>query len=330
MTGATTPGPILDERTALVLSFLLRRLLAGAALIATLSVLAYLLLSAGSANVSQRMLGSQASPEALAANDARLGLDEPVLTRLGDWAADAVRGDLGVSWFTGQGVTDAVLSRLAVTLSLVVGAVLVTAVLAAALGVLAAVRGGWADRTVQLLSVLGFAVPSFLIALGLVILFSLQLGLLPATGYTRLSESPGEWAKSVVLPVTALSVSAVAGVAAQVRGSMLEALRQDYVRTLRSRGLSERRVVLTHVLRNAAGPSLQVLGLQFVALVGGAVLVEQIFAIPGLGQVAVAATAQGDSPLIMGVVLVTGVIVVLVNLVVDLLQAWLNPKVRVA
>ena len=313
-----------------MLTFVARRLIAAVALIAALSAIAYLLLSLGSGNVSQRMLGSQATPEALAANDALLGLDEPVLSRFGDWVSSAVRGDLGDSWSTGQGVTDAVLSRLGVTLSLVVGAVLVTAVLATALGVVAAVRGGWADRSVQVLSLLGFAVPAFLIALGLVILFSLELELVPATGYTPFTESPGAWATSVILPVTALSVSSVAGVAAQVRGSMLEALRQDYVRTLRSRGLSERSVVLKHVLRNAAGPSLQVLGLQFVALVGGAVLVEQIFAIPGLGQVAVAATAQGDSPLVMGVVLATGVIVIAVNLVVDLLQAWLNPKVRVA
>lgn len=313
-----------------MLTFVARRLFAAVALIATLSAIAYLLLSLGSGNVSQRMLGSQATPEALAANDALLGLDEPVLSRFGDWVSSGVRGDLGDSWSTGQGVTDAVLSRLGVTLSLVVGAVLVTAVLATALGVVAAVRGGWADRSVQVLSLLGFAVPAFLIALGLVILFSLELELVPATGYTPFTESPRAWATSVILPVTALSVSSVAGVAAQVRGSMLEALRQDYVRTLRSRGLSERSVVLKHVLRNAAGPSLQVLGLQFVALVGGAVLVEQIFAIPGLGQVAVAATAQGDSPLVMGVVLATGVIVIVVNLVVDLLQAWLNPKVRVA
>ena len=313
-----------------MLTFVARRLLAAVALIAALSVIAYLLLSLGSSNVSQRMLGSQATPEALAANDARLGLDKPVPSRFIDWVSGAVRGDLGDSWSTGQGVSDAVLSRLGVTLSLVIGAVLITAVLATVLGVLAAVRGGWADRSVQVLSLLGFAVPAFLIALGLVILFSLELELLPATGYTPFSESPAAWARSVVLPVVALSVSAVAGVAAQVRGSVLEALRQDYVRTLRSRGLSERSVVLKHVLRNAAGPSLQVLGLQFIGLVGGAVLVEQIFAIPGLGQVAVAATAQGDSPLVMGVVLATGVMVVIVNLVVDLLQAWLNPKVRVA
>lgn len=310
--------------------FVLRRLAAAVALVASLSAIAYVLLSIGSSNVSRRMLGAQATPEAVEANDALLGLDRPVLSRFGDWVADAFRGDLGDSWSTGQGVTDAVLSRLSVTLSLVIGAVLVTAVLATALGVLAAVRGGWADRSVQLLSLVGFAVPAFLIALGLVILFSLELGLLPATGYTPFSESPRAWAASVLLPVAALSVSAVAGVAAQVRGSVLDALRQDYVRTLRSRGLPERSVIFRHVLRNAAGPSLQVLGLQFVSMVGGAVLVEQIFAIPGLGQVAVAATAQGDSPLVMGVVLATGVIVVLVNLVVDLLQAWLNPKVRVA
>ena len=209
--------------------------------------------------------------------------------------SDALHGDLGASWFTGQPVAEAITSRLAVTLSLVIGATVLTAVVSVVLGVVAATRRGWVDRVVQFLSVLGFAVPGFLVALGLVTVFAINLGWFQPTGYTQFAESPSGWLSSITLPVIALSLGSIAGVAAQVRGSVIDALRLDYVRTLRSRGLPERRVVYKHVLRNAAGPALSVLALQFVGLLGGAVIVEQIFAIPGLGQVAVGATAQATS-----------------------------------
>lgn len=311
-----------------MLWFALRRLAAGAVLIVTIAVLAFFLLYATGGDVGRRILGSSASAETVAKKNAELGLDRPVLTQFGDWASSAVRGDLGRSWFTGQRVTDALSGRLPVTLSLVFGATALTAVVAVVLGVLAARRGGWIDAAVQVLSVLGFAVPGFLVAIGLVLFFAINLGLVDPTGYTRFSDSPSGWLSSILLPVIALSIASIVGVAQQVRGSMLDTLRQDYVRTLRSRGLSERRVVYGHALRNAAGPSLSILGLQFVALFSGAVLVEQIFAIPGLGQITVAATLGGDVPLVLGLVLTTAVLVVVLNLVVDLLQGWLNPKVR--
>jgi peptide/nickel transport system permease protein len=138
------------------------------------------------------------------------------------------------------------------------------------------------------------------------------------------------WLSTVTLPVVALAIGATASVAQQVRGSMIDVLRLDYVRTLRSRGLTSKRVIYRHVLRNAAGPALGVLGLQFVVVFGGAVIVEQVFSLPGLGQAAVAATSQGDIPVVMGVILVTAVLVVLINLAIDLLQGWLNPKVRLS
>ena len=295
-----------------------------------LSSLAYLLLYISAGNIARNILGQSATEETVELKKQELGLDQPLLTRFGDWVSNAFQGDLGVSWFTGQPVTEALTSRLAVTLSLVMGATVVTAVVSVALGVLAAKRRGWADRLVQVVAVLGFAIPGFLIALGLVLVFAINLGWFEPTGYTQFSESPTGWLSSITLPVIALALGGIAGVSAQIRGSMIDALRLDYVRTLRSRGLSESRVVYKHVLRNAAGPALSVLGLQFVGLLSGAVIIEQIFAIPGLGQVIVGATAQGDIPLVMGVVLVTAVIVVILNLVVDLLQGWLNPKVRLS
>lgn len=311
-----------------MLRFALRRLAAGVVLIVVIAVATFFLLYASGGDIARTILGQTASEETVRLKAQQLGLDRPLLTQFGDWASHAVRGDLGVSWFTGQPVADAISSRLAVTLSLVVGATLVSTVLAVLLGVLAAKRGGWIDRTVQLASVVGVAIPGFLVAIGLVLFFAIDLGWFKPTGYTRFTDSPAGWLSSIALPVIALTIGAVAGVAQQVRGSMLDAQRQDWVRTLRSRGLPESRVVYEHVLRNAAGPALSVLALQFIALIGGAVFIETIFAIPGLGQIAVGSTSQGDIPLVLGFVITVTILVVVVNLVVDLLQAWLNPKIR--
>jgi peptide/nickel transport system permease protein len=312
-----------------VLRFVLRRLVSGVVLIAVVTTATFFLLYLSGGNIARRILGQQATEATVQQKQHELGLDRPLLTQFGDWLSGAVHGDFGDSWFSGQKVTEAITGRVAVTLSLVIGATLISAVLAVVLGVLAARRGGAVDRGVQVVSVLGFAIPNFLIAIGLVTLFAVRLGWFEPTGYTTFADSPSGWLKSITLPVIALAIGGIAGVSAQIRSSVIDAMRQDYVRTLRSRGLSETRVVYKHVLRNAAGPALSVLGVQFVGLLSGAVLVETIFAIPGLGQVAVGATSQGDIPLVMGLVIVIAVIVVVLNLLVDLLQGWLNPKVRV-
>ncbi|WP_159942099.1 MULTISPECIES: ABC transporter permease [unclassified Nocardiopsis] len=313
-----------------MITYSVKRLLSGAALLAVLSVITFFALRLGTQGVAQQIAGQSAGPEAVALIEERYGLDRPLAQQFLSWAASALTGDLGRSWFTGQPVTEAVLSRLAVTVNLAVGSVALTGALGVLLGALAATRRGWPDRLVQVLSVLGQAVPGFVLAVGLVLLFAVQLRWFPATGYTDPSDSVGGWIRSLTLPVLALAVGSVGGVAQQVRGSMLDVLRRDHVRTLRSRGLPRRRVLYRYVLRNAAGPALSVLGLQFVIILSAAVVVEQVFSIPGLGPVALTSTARGDAPLVMGVVLVTGALVVLVNLLVDLLQAFLNPKVRLS
>jgi peptide/nickel transport system permease protein len=313
-----------------VFRFILRRVISGVVLVVIISVVAYALLYLGGGDIARRILGVTASQETVDLRAAQLGLDQPLWSQYANWLGGAVTGDLGTSWFTGQGVTAAITSRLAVTLSVVLGATIISAVIAVAIGVWAAVRRGWVDRLVQVVSVLGFAIPGFLIALALVTVFAINLGWFKPTGFVQFSESPSGWLSSVTLPIIALTVGSVAGISAQVRGSVIDALRQDYVRTLRSRGIPGNRVVFKHVLRNAGGPALAVLALQFVGLLGGAVIVEQIFAIPGIGAVAVTATTQGDIPLVMGLVLITAIIVVVVNLVIDLVQGWLNPKVRLS
>lgn len=308
--------------------YVLSRLGWGIVLVFAVTVVTHLMLYVGSGDIARRLLGPMASPELLAKKREELGIDRPWPAQYWDWLTSAVRGDFGRSWLNGQAVTDGIQSRLGVTLSLVIATLTVTAIVATLLGVAAARRGGWIDSSIQFLSVLGLAIPSFLIALFLSVVFAVQLGWFNATGYTPLTTSFTEWRRSVTLPVIALAVASIAGVAQQIRGSILDELGKDYVRTLRARGLSENRVLYRHVLRNASGPALAILGIQFIGLMGGAVFIEQIFALPGMGQLAVTSALASDVPMVMGVVVMTTVIVVVANLTIDLIQGALNPKAR--
>lgn len=313
-----------------MVAYILRRLLAGVILVLAVSLVAFALLYSGGGDIARRIMGQSATDEVVARRAAELGLDQPLVVQYWNWLTSAVTGDLGVSWFTSQPVTSSITSRLAVTLTLVIGTTLVAAILSVLLGVLAARRGGWVDGVVQFIAVIGFAIPGFLIALYLVLWFAIDLGWFRATGYVPISDSFGGWLSSITLPIAALSLSAIAAVAQQIRGSVIDAMGRDYVRTLRARGLGVNRVVYLHVLRNAGGPALAVLAVQFVGLLGGAVVVEQVFALPGIGQLTVTATNTGDVPVVMGIVIATAIIVVIVNLVIDLAQAALNPKVRLS
>ncbi|MFI6520108.1 ABC transporter permease [Spirillospora sp. NPDC050679] len=313
-----------------MLSFVARRVAAGVVLLFVISLLSYLLLSIPDLDVGRQLLGSNAPQATVDAKNAELGLDRPVFAQYADWLSHAVRGDFGTSWFTGENVLQALSTRLPVTISLMLGVTLVTAVLSLLLGVWAGVRRGVADRVVQVLGVLGYALPGFLVTLIIVVVFAVKLGWFPAIGYTDIAESVPGWLSTITLPVVSLSVAGVAGVSQQVRGAVIDVLRRDYVRTLRARGLPPSRVLFRHVLRNAAAPALTVLGMQFVGLLGGAVLVEQIFGLPGIGSMTVTYTTRGDIPVIMALVSVTVVGVIAVNLLVDILIGWLDPKARTA
>ncbi len=313
-----------------MLRFVLRRLVAGVILLFAVSSNAYLLHYLGAGDTARTILGQDATQEQVQQLNARLGLDQPLIPRYLAWLGDAVTGDFGASWYTNQPVMATITSRLAVTLSLVIGTIVVTAVVGTALGVWAARKRGAADRTVQVVSVLGFAIPGFLIAILLVNVFALNLGWFRPTGYVQLSDSFPAWLQSVTLPIAALATGAIAAIAAQVRGSVIDTMRQDWVRTLRSRGLAENRVLYKHVLRNAGGPALAILAVQFIGLLGGAVIIEQVFAIPGLGPIATVSTAQADVPLVMGLVVVTAAIVVVVNVLIEILHGFLNPKARIS
>jgi peptide/nickel transport system permease protein len=310
-------------------AFIARRLGSGALLLLVISSLAYFLMFFSPSNIAINLLGDAATPEQLVAKEIELGLDRPILDRYLEWLGSAVTGDLGTSWFSSEPIVQALLSRLPVTLTLVSVTILLTALVATILGTAAAVRGGVIDRIVQVLGVAGFAIPNFVIAIFLVTVFAIQLYLLPATGWVPLEQDPSLWLQSLILPVSALVLGSVASSSAQIRSAVKAVLEKDWVRTLRARGLSEREILLKHVLRAAAPAGLTILSLQFVGMLGGTVIIEQIFALPGVGFLALQSTGIGDTPVVMGVVVVTVVVVILVNLLVDLANGWLNPKVRV-
>lgn len=313
-----------------MVGFIARRLGASVVLLFVTALLTFVLLSIPNQDVGRQLLGVNASQAAIDSKNAQLGIDRPIFVRFFDWLAHAVQGDLGRSWFSSEQVTVAIGNRLPVTLSLVIGVTLVTAVVGYLLGVWAGVRRGRIDRFVQIFSVAGYALPGFLVTIVIVIVFAVQLRWFPAIGYIPITQSFTGWLSTITLPVIALSISAIAGIAQQVRSSVIEVIRSDYVRTLQTRGLPPRRILFRHVLRNASAPALTVLGMQFVGLLGGAVIVEQIFGLPGIGSMAIQYTTRGDIPIIMGLVMLSAIGVVIVNLLVDLGIGWLLPKARVS
>jgi len=313
-----------------MITFLLRRLASGVVLVFAVATITFLLMSLSGGNPARNILGEGATEEQVAAKASELGLDLPLWERYWNWLTGAVTGDFGSSWFTNEPVMTSLANKFPVTLSIVTVAIIVTAIIATVLGITAAVQRGWIDRFVQVFAVIGFALPNFWVALVLVTIFAVNLRLLPATGFTPLATDPAKWALGLVLPVAALVIGTIASTAQQVRGATIDILERDFVRTLRARGISKSSLLFRHVLRNAATPALTVLSLQFVGLLGGAIIIEKVFALPGIGSLAVTATTQGDLPQILGLVVVMVVMVVIVNLLIDLATGWLNPKARVS
>jgi peptide/nickel transport system permease protein len=312
-----------------VFAFVLRRLAFGVSLILFATTLTFFLVYSDASTIARNILGENATQDQVDARAAQLGLDRPLVVQFWDWLSGAVTGDLGTSYFSNESVSSILLTRTPVTLSIVIGAVLVTALLSVALGMLAAVRRGWVDRMVQVTSVAGMSLPNFWVALMLVVVFAVTWQVFPATGYVSPDVSVTGWLASITLPVAALALGGMAATTQQVRGAVIDVLEADYIRTLRSRGVSERSVLFRHALKNAASPGLTVLSLQFIGLLGGAIVIEKVFALPGLGSAAVTATIQGDIPVLLGVVAVTVVIVVVVNLAIDLASGWVNPKATI-
>lgn len=309
-------------------SSLLRNLARSIGVALVVTFVTFALMYSNGPGIARSVLGVRATPEAVQAQMLKLGLDRPLVVQYGDWLGGVVKGDLGRSFYTKESVSKALSNRLPVTLTLVIITLSLTAILAVILGVTAAVKGGWVDRIVQFLSVLATAVPGYVVAIVLVFTFAVAWRIFPATGYVQPQQGLVPWAMSLALPVAALLVGTVAGVAAQIRTAVLDVLDRDFVRTLRARGISERAVLFRHVLRNAAAPGLTALSLTMISLLGGAVFIEQIFALPGMGQLANNAGQISDVPIVMGTVLVAIVLVLVTNFLADLGVVLLNPKAR--
>jgi peptide/nickel transport system permease protein len=310
--------------------FIAKRLGSGVVVLVVVSAITYFLLYLSSGSIARNILGDQATAEQVAQKQHELGLDQPVLGRYLAWVGHALQGDLGQSWFTSEPVSTSLATRIPVTMTMVFAAMILIALTATLIGVVAAVRRGWVDRVVQVGAIVGDSIPGFVIGIVLVTVLAIRLELFPATSTIGPESGASAWVWSLALPVVALLVNGVTGGAQQIRSAVIKQLERDFVRTLRSRGIGEREILLKHVLRGAAPAGLTVLSLQLIGMLGGVVIIEQIFALPGMGPLAVSATGQSDLPVVMGIVMYTVVVVIVVNLVVDVLNGWLNPKVRVS
>lgn len=313
-----------------MIKFIIKRLVSGLVVLFAVSVLTFSLLYVGSGSISRNILGDTATPEQLALKNAELGLDQPIYVRYFIWLTDALQGDLGSSWFSSEPVAGSLATRVPVTMTMVLIAMFLIAVLATLIGAAAAVKRGWVDRLVQIGAVIGDSIPGFVIGIILVTILAIQLKIFPATSTISPGVATEAWVASLTLPILALLINGVTGGAQQIRSAVIKQFEKDYVRTLRSRGIGETEILFKHVLRSAAPAGLTVLSLQLIGMLGGVVIIEQIFALPGIGPLAVTATSQSDLPVVMGIVMYTVVVVIIVNLLVDLANGWLNPKVRVA
>jgi peptide/nickel transport system permease protein len=309
----------------------LRWLLSSAALLLVVTGLTFVLDSLAPGDAARAILSSQSgsyTPEQYEQMRQALGVDQPLPVQYGRWLDDLLHGSLGTDLFSGQRVAELLRDRIGPSMSIILGTVLLSAVVGTGLGILSARRGGVAGRLVDVASLVGFAVPNFWLALLLVEALALKLAVLPAGGYVELGADPAGWLRSITLPVLTLSAAGIAFVAKQTRDAMAEALSAEFVTMLRARGLSTRSVVFRHALRSAAIPVVTMLGLLLISLLGGAVVIESFFSVPGLGQQAVDAAGSHNLPVITGVAFCFTVIVVTANLLVDLSYRWLNPKVR--
>jgi len=312
-----------------MLNFLFRRLLSTIPVLLVVAVLVFLMLRLTPGDPAAVLAGDAASTEQIAQIRATLGLDRSVPEQFAIWFGHMLTGDLGQSYYYKMPVTTLIAQRLEPTLSLALITIVIAVVVAVPLGVMAAWRfGGLLDRTLMGFSVLGFSIPVFVLAYLLIWLFSLKLGWLPVQGYKRLSEGLGPWLYQLILPAVTLSVIYIALIARVTRASVLDTLGEDYIRTARAKGLPEAKVLMRHALANAAVPIITVIGIGIALLIGGVVVTESVYAIPGLGRLTVDAVLARDFPTIQGVILFFSLVYVMINLLVDLSYVFFDPRIR--
>ena len=312
-----------------MLAYIVRRVLATIPVMAFVALFVFSLLYIAPGDPAAVIAGDQASPEDVEKIRRSIGLDRPFLVRFGEWTWRLLQGDLGTSMFTGHPVTQLIQQRLEPTLSLMAVTLVLAVSTAVPMGVLAAWKaGGWIDRLVMAFAVAGFSAPVFVVGYLLVYFFALRLEWLPTQGYTPMKAGLLPWLETLVLPSIALGFVYIALIARITRATMLEVLSQDYVRTARAKGLGQGSILFLHALKNAAVPIVTVIGIGVALLIGGAVVTESVFAIPGLGRLTIDAIVRRDYPVIQGIVLMFSFVYVLVNLAIDLIYTLLDPRIR--
>lgn len=310
-------------------AYVIRRILATIPVMAIVALFVFSLLYIAPGDPAAVIAGDQATPDDVERIRASLGLDRPYLVRFGAWVFDIIRGDLGVSIFTNLPVSLMIKQRIEPTLSLMLVTLILAISIAVPMGVVAAWKvGTWIDRAVMGFAVLGFSVPVFVVGYLLAYVFALQLDWLPVQGYTSISQGFVPWIENLILPAIALGSVYIALIARITRATMLEVLQQDYIRTARAKGAGQRSILFLHALKNAAVPIVTVIGIGIALLIGGAVVTESVFAIPGLGRLTVDAILRRDYPVIQGVILLFSFVYVLVNLGIDLLYTLFDPRIR--
>jgi len=313
-----------------MINLFLSRLAGLVPLLLIVSFLTFGMLHMVPGDVRDSILGMEATAEQYEDLAEKLGLNDPLVVQYGRWLARAGRGDLGTSAYNSQKVTDAVLDTLPVTLSLTFGGLFIAVLLGIPAGVFAGLhRGSLVDRACVLTATIGQALPNFWVAMLLVVPFALWWRLVPATGFTPPTEDFGAWINSIALASIALGTSAGAGLARQTRGAIIDVLQQDYIRTARAKGLPNRTIIFKHALKNAAVPVITTIGFMVNGLLGGALIVEQVFGLNGFGTLAIDSVRNQNIPMMQGVVVMGTLVIVGVNIAVDLAYGFVNPKVRV-
>jgi peptide/nickel transport system permease protein len=318
-----------------MIRFLVRRILFGIGVLWLISVAVFALFFVAPHDPARTIAGRQATAQTIALVRHRLGLDQPILEQYWHFLVRLLHGDLGYSYYNSEPVRSLLFARLPVTVSLTIGGAILWLVLGVSIGVLAARHPRSAiDRGATVFVLGGLSMPTFLVGLLLLYVFFFRLHLagvnaFPGGGYVPFAQSPGEWAQHLILPWVTLALVSAAIYSRLTRGSLLEVLNEDYVRTARSKGVSERRVIYVHALRSALTPVVTQLGIDVGALLGGAIVTEQVFGLPGLGQLAVQSVTTQDLPVVIGIVLLASFFVVVANIVVDMLYAVLDPRVRI-
>jgi peptide/nickel transport system permease protein len=312
-------------------TYIARRLLLMIPVVILVGILTFLLIRLIPGDPAAQMLGLDAKPDEIEALRQKMGLDKPIYTQFFIWAGKVLQGDLGESIFLNQPVTVAIVEHLECTVSLALLALTYALLLAVPIGVIAAVKqNAWQDKLVMVFALFGVSAPSFWLGLVAIFVFAVYLGWFPSQGYEMFKDGMRQWLWFLALPALSLGVQTAALIARMTRSSTLEVLRQDYIRTARAKGLVERAVVFKHALKNGLIPVLTVVGMTLGQLLGGAVITETVFSLPGIGQLVITAIKNRDYPMVQGVIMFIAMTYVCVNLLVDILYGWLDPRIKYA